>query len=119
MHTIRTAGGSFFIMAPNKKSRTIEEQISLLKERGMSIKDEQRASFYLNHINYYRLKGYWWDMQCDKENHKFAPNSNFIDVIDRYNFDRQLRLILFDAITVPIEIPNNSFYFIKIQPKHP
>ncbi|GHT00740.1 CAAX amino protease [Bacteroidia bacterium] len=85
-------------MAINKDSRTIAEQIALLKSRGMLMKDEQTAAFYLNHISYFRLKGYWWDMQTDRVNHIFAPNFYFEDVIERYNFDRQLRLILFDAI---------------------
>lgn len=85
-------------MPVNKSSRTIAEQIALLQARGMLIRDEQQAAFYLNHISYYRLKGYWWDMQTDCVNHTFAPNSYFEDVIARYNFDRQLRLILFDAI---------------------
>jgi abortive infection bacteriophage resistance protein len=85
-------------MAVNKVSRTIAEQIALLKARGMLIKDEQQAAFYLNHINYFRLKGYWWDMQADRVNHIFAPNVYFENVIARYHFDRQLRLILFDAI---------------------
>jgi abortive infection bacteriophage resistance protein len=85
-------------MAVNKDSRTVAEQITLLKSRGMLIKDEQKAAFYLGHISYFRLKGYWWDMQSDRINHTFAPSSYFEDVIARYNFDRQLRLILFDAI---------------------
>jgi len=99
VHTVRTASGSFFKKnMTNKESRTISEQINLLKTRGMLIENEQEAALYLNHISYYRLKGYWWDMQTDFTNHIFAPNSNFEDVIERYNFDRQLRLILFDAI---------------------
>ncbi|MDR0738527.1 MAG: Abi family protein [Prevotellaceae bacterium] len=85
-------------MATNKDSRTIAEQITLLKSRGMLMKDEQKAAFYLGHISYFRLKGYWWDMQTDRTSHIFAPNSYFEDIIARYNFDRQLRLILFDAI---------------------
>ena len=85
-------------MPVNKLSRTITEQIALLKSRGMLMKDEQTAALYLNHISYFRLKGYWWDMQTDRINHIFALNSYFEDVIARYNFDRQLRLILFDAI---------------------
>ncbi len=85
-------------MTANKKSRTIEEQIDLLKTRGMSIKDERAAFFYLSSISYYRLKGYWWDMQTDFINHKFAPTANFEDIITRYHFDCQLRLILFSAI---------------------
>jgi len=85
-------------MTTNKVSRTIAEQIALLKSRGMLIKDEQMAALYLSHISYYRLKGYWWDMQMDRTHHVFAPNSCFENVIAHYNFDRQLRLILFDAI---------------------
>jgi len=63
-------------MATNKISKTIEEQIALLKKRGMLMKDEQKAAFYLGHISYFRLKSYWWDIQADKENHIFAPNSD-------------------------------------------
>ena len=69
----------------------------------MLMKDEQTAAFYLGHISYFRLKGYWWDMQTDRIKHIYAPNSYFEDAIARYNFDRQLRLILFDAIEL-IEI---------------
>ncbi len=92
------AGHIFYTYMTNKISRTIAEQIDLLKSRGMSIKDEQKATFYLGHISYYRLKGYWWDMQTDFTNHIFNQNARFEDVIERYNFDRQLRIILFDAI---------------------
>jgi abortive infection bacteriophage resistance protein len=63
-----------------------------------------KAAFYLNHISYYRLKGYRWDIQTDFTNHTFAPNSYFEDAIDRYHFDRQLRLIPFAAIEFAAEI---------------
>jgi len=52
-------------MAINKVSRTIAEQIALLKKRGMLMKDEQMAAFYLGHISFFRLKNYWWDMQTE------------------------------------------------------
>ena len=82
----------------NKTSRTIDEQIALLTSRGMLFGEENKARAYLNHISYYRLKGYWWDMQTDYVNHIFASNSYFEDVMERYRFDRQLRIIIFDAI---------------------
>ncbi|MDR1415924.1 MAG: Abi family protein [Prevotellaceae bacterium] len=85
-------------MVANKDSRTLAEQVALLKKRGMLIADEQSAMRYLNHVSYYRLKGYWWDMQADRVSHIFAPGSRFEDVVERYSFDRQLRLILFDAV---------------------
>ncbi|MDE6111956.1 MAG: Abi family protein [Bacteroidales bacterium] len=88
-----------FFMA-NKKARTIQEQIVLLRDRGLQIKEERIAASYLEHISYYRLKGYWWNMQENLEQHIFKPGSCFEDVIERYNFDRELRQILFDAIEV-------------------
>jgi abortive infection bacteriophage resistance protein len=101
-------------MATNRASRTIAKQIALLKSRGMLMKDEQTATFYLEHISYFRLKGYWWDMQTDKVNHVFAPNSYFEDVIARYNFDRQLRQILFDAIeSIEIALRTKMIYHLS------
>lgn len=102
MHTIRTACGSFFTMT-NKSSRNINEQISLLKCRGMLFQDESAAKNLLKSISYYRLKGYWWDMQRDSHLHIFNSGTYFEDVVERYEFDRELRVVLFYAIEI-IEI---------------
>lgn len=59
--------------------------------RDMLFRDDVAAKPLLLNISYYRLKGYWWDMQSDRVNHKFFPESYFEDVIERYYFDRQLR----------------------------
>ena len=82
----------------NKAPKTVEEQIALLKERGMLFHNEANAPHFLKNISYYRLKGYWWEMQSDKVEHKFNDYSYFEEVIDLYNFDRHLRLLMFDAI---------------------
>ena len=98
----------------NKKSRSIQEQIDLLKHRGMIIEDEKFAHLHLSHISYYRLKGYWWDMQKDKDNHIFQTGSRFEDVIARYSFDKELRLILFDAIeTIEIALRTKMIYHLS------
>jgi abortive infection bacteriophage resistance protein len=85
-------------MTTKKPAYSILEQINLLKSRGMFFKDEIKARHFLSTISYYRLKGYWWDMQEDYEKHSFRTDSYFEDVVNRYNFDRHLRIILFDAI---------------------
>lgn len=36
------------------------DQISLLKQRGLSFKDEAKALHLLQNISYYRLSGYWF-----------------------------------------------------------
>jgi hypothetical protein len=99
----------------NKTPYTIADQITLLKQRGMLFNDEQSAHHFLENISYYRLKGYWWDMQDDVTTHTFKPNTYFEDIIDRYYFDRRLRLILFDAIErIEIALRTKMIYHLSI-----
>jgi abortive infection bacteriophage resistance protein len=90
-------------MIYTKRVFTIAEQINQLKERGLAIDNLDFATQFLSNNNYYRLAGYWWSMQLDKENHLFKPNSKFEDVISLYNFDSELRILLF-AVIEKIEI---------------
>ena len=84
----------------NQKPRTIDEQIRLLRSRGMAFGDEESAKQCLAHISYFRLKYYWTDMRDEETEHDFKEGASFDDVIARYDFDRRLRLILFDAIEI-------------------
>ncbi len=56
----------------------------------MLFRDESAAHHFLENISYYRLKGYWWDMQDDYTQHTLKPNTYFEDILDRYTFDRNL-----------------------------
>ena len=87
-----------FFMIYTKDTFTIQQQIEQLKNRGLTINDEPLAAHYLANVSYYRLAGYWWPMQADKEKHVFKTDSIFEDVISLYNFDRELRILLFDVI---------------------
>ena len=81
----------------------------------MLFRNEAGAPHFLANISYYRLKGYWWDMQSDKVNHVFSPNSYFEEVIERYNFDRHLRLLLFDAIErIEIALRTKMIYHLSL-----
>ena len=80
-----------------KDPKTIQEQIDLLESREMLFRDISKAPHFLANISYYRLKGYWWEMQEDFEDHIFQDDVYFEDVIDLYNFDRHFRLIVFNA----------------------
>src|SRR5690554_6217008 len=101
-------------MIYEKKVYSIEEHIALLKERGLIIEDENLARKYLSHISYYRLAGYWWSMQEDKERHIFKPNSKFSNVIALYNFDAELRMLLFDVIEkIEISLRTKLIYHLS------
>ncbi|KEO72729.1 Abi family protein [Anditalea andensis] len=97
-----------------KKPSTIVEQIALLKSRGLDIASDSEAHHFLTHISYYRLGEYWHSMQADKEAHIFKPNSKFSDVIALYNFDRELRLLIFDTIEkIEISLRTNLIYHLS------
>ena len=85
-------------MKYSKPAIDIDQQIAQLKRRGLLIADESAAKAALQNISYYRLAGYWWPMQADKASHLFKPNSTFDNVIALYDFDRELRLLIFDVI---------------------
>ena len=41
-----------------KEPKTFDEQIDLLKSRGLIIGDEEKAKFILSNISYYRFSAY-------------------------------------------------------------
>lgn len=50
-----------FLATPQvKQFKTHSEQIALLRERGMLIESDSKASRLLGQVNYYRLSGYWY-----------------------------------------------------------
>ena len=82
----------------NKPAKTFAEQIELLKARGMQFANEQDAQFYLEQINYYRLGAYWLPFEQTHSPHCFKPDTSFEQVLELYVFDRELRLLILDAI---------------------
>ena len=77
---------------------TTEQQIDILKERGLLIDDVEQAIEVLDTISYFRLAGYWRYFETDRFSHQFREGSSFADVIDLYSFDKELRALLFTAI---------------------
>ncbi|MBF0180954.1 MAG: Abi family protein [Magnetococcales bacterium] len=82
----------------DKPPKTFEEQVSLLQSRGMVIDDQSSAIHYLAHLNYYRLTAYWLPFEADHGAHAFKPGTRFDAILNLYIFDRELRLLLMDAI---------------------
>lgn len=80
----------------DKIPTTYEEQISLLKDRGLYVPDENRLLRYLQQISYYRLSAYFIPYQRVKN--EFNKGVDVNQIIDNYSFDRELRLLVFDCI---------------------
>ena len=84
---------------------TTEQQIDILKERGLLIDDVEQAIEVLDTISYFRLAGYWRHFEADRITHQFREGSSFADIIDLYSFDKELRALLFTAIqTIEVSV---------------
>lgn len=81
-----------------KPPLTYQEQIELLLSRGMKIDNHGRARRFLTHLNYYRLTAYWLPFEQDHATHTYKPGTTFDMVSELYIFDRELRLLVMDAI---------------------
>ncbi|PHS75052.1 MAG: abortive phage resistance protein [Robiginitomaculum sp.] len=85
-----------------KEWKSIDEQIALIRGRGMIVDDEEQAQHLLRRVGYYRLSGYWYPFrQFDADGQRadnFIDGSQFQDVVSLYLFDRKLRLLALDAI---------------------
>lgn len=82
----------------NKPATSVKDQIQLLIDRGLIIDDLAQAEHYLTHIGFYRLAGYWLYLQDDPKQHTFIKGTNFLQAVELYEFDRELRALLLDAI---------------------
>lgn len=83
-------------MEYSKPPLTYQEQLALLSSRGLVIQHSERAIHYLTNISYYRLSAYAIPLQTKKD--VFVSGTTFDDVLNLYLFDRELRLIVFNAI---------------------
>lgn len=85
-------------MKYDKPALTVDKQITQLALRGMGFADPQRAAHYLAELNYYRLSGYWLRREADHGAHRFRPGTTFENVLADYVFDRELKLLVLDAV---------------------
>ena len=82
-----------------RKARSIEEQIKLLKKRGMIFDDEDKAEQIFEDVGYYRLGFYWYHFQKDFKKHLFLDNTHFSTVINLYYLDVDLRFLLIKVLS--------------------
>ena len=98
-----------------KAPHTFDDQIALLKSRGLEINSEDKAIAYLQGINYYRLSGYFLPYQ--KQKNTFDKQTTFDQIIKTYSFDRELRLLVFDCIE-RIEIAIRTQFIYQMATHH-
>jgi len=106
-------------MSYPKPWRSYAEQLDQLVKRGLQVTDRARALDHLERIGYYRLSGYWFAFRersgpvvvLGDDGRKprkiktetlaldqFKVGATFQNAVDLYIFDKQLRLLLTDAL---------------------
>jgi abortive infection bacteriophage resistance protein len=78
----------------------VQSQVTLLVSKGMKA-DINELTNCLSNVSHHRLSGYWESFRVKANSQgdwSFKHGTNFVDVWDRYVFDRQLRLLILDAI---------------------
>ena len=96
-----------------KSFKTVEEQVEILRSRGLAICDVDKAKDFLLHNNYYRISGYSLTLRKDDI---FFKSASFQNIIDIYNFDREFRHIILEYIEI-IEVHIKSIFayeFVKV-----
>jgi len=80
---------------------TIQDQISFLKQQGLIIPNLESASKILQTVSFYRLSGYTLPFKQPHHSlgpRKFKENITFELIWHIYQFDKELRLLVSDAI---------------------
>ncbi|WP_244652874.1 Abi family protein [Pseudomonas viridiflava] len=81
-----------------KPALSVEQQLELLKQRGLHVANDDRAMRFLEVVTLFRLSPYMRPFQKLDPEHTFRPGSTLKAVVDIYRFDGSLRRITMDAI---------------------
>lgn len=98
-------------MSYNRPWKSFNEQLEVLKARGLIVTDDAAALAYLERVGYYRLSAYWYPFRQfsifqhpttgkleTKRTDNFSDNTHFVDAVELYLFDKKLRLQVMDAL---------------------
>ena len=86
-------------MKYNKEYSSTTEKKTILQNRGLDCSDIDNAIDILSSIGYYRLSGYFYPfLLTPKSEHIFKPGSTLGNALMLYEFDRELRQLVFNQI---------------------
>ena len=95
-----------------KRFKTLDEQIDILKSKGLIIEDEEEAKDILLRENYFFVTGYRHLFINPMSKKEYIVNASFKEMYSLFCFDRELRSILFKNLLM---IENNLKSVIAYQ----
>lgn len=83
----------------SKPALSYRQQLDLLKSRGLTIEDEDKAMHLLANLSYYRFSAYLYPLLKEpKDNHQFKDDVTFNQAFKMYCFDRELKRLVFNEL---------------------
>jgi len=95
-----------------KEFKSLAEQIEIMKSKGLTINDEEKAKVILLRENYFFINGYRHLFMKSMNDKKFIPGSTFDELYAVFTFDRRFRNIIFKNVLI---IENNIKSIISYQ----
>lgn len=84
-------------LKPQQPPMTIKQQLQNLISLGLTIEDENRASYFLNDVSYFRfVKAYSLGLKA--KNGNYNPDVSFDQLTELYLFNSNFRQLLFTQI---------------------
>lgn len=87
-----------------KKFKNLDEQLEILKYKGLVIQDETFAKKILLRENYFFINGYRYPFFISSSNKKYIEGTSFEELYSLFLFDRAFRNIIFKNLLI---IENN------------
>ena len=100
-----------------KVFKTLDEQIEILKNKGLTIEDINYAKDVILRENYFFLMGYRHLFLDPKDKKHFIEGTTFNEMYSLFTFDRQLRNIIFKNILI-IENNCKSIFSYVLSSRH-
>jgi|AntDeeMinimDraft_5_1070356.scaffolds.fasta_scaffold00299_12 abortive infection bacteriophage resistance protein len=93
------------------------EQVERLNERGLLIENPEFAKKQLQRISFYRLRAYTFPFKDNTDpSHPFVQNVSFQDILSLQEFDKQHRLVVFEALEkLEIAIRTQVIYYLSME----
>ena len=105
------------LMARLKEFKTIDEQIEILKDKGLSFNDEALAKKILLRENYFFISGYRDAFYKSNKDKAFINGATFEELYALFMFDRNIRNILFKNLLI-VENNLKSIFSYQLSRKY-
>lgn len=87
-------------MSLKKEFKTLDQQVDILRSKGLIVEDEEKVKQILFRENYFFINGYRYIFYKSQEERSFIEGTTFEELYAFFLFDRNIRNIMFKNILI-------------------